>query len=127
MKILSTFFLFAVITFTQYLKADDTSNASEIYKETHQSLAKVDKELNEAYKKAIARLNKKNSEKSKKAIEKLRASQKAWLKYRAEQVDFITRVHDTGSSSAKVAGAANYSIKLTKSRIKDLEEFPNPY
>jgi len=88
--------------------------------------AVADKQLNEAYQHLIKSIRDGGGANADLDIEALRESQRAWLKYRDAQVAFVGTHADVGSASARDAGMASYSIVLTKQRIKDLEDVPNP-
>ena len=57
----------------------------------------------------------------------LRESQRAWLKYREAQVDFVGTGYEGNSASARNAGLAQYNHELTQARIKDLRNVPDPF
>jgi uncharacterized protein YecT (DUF1311 family) len=56
-----------------------------------------------------------------------RQAQRAWLKYREAQVQFVGTYYGIGSSSARAAGLSSYSNELTKNRIAELADVPDPF
>jgi uncharacterized protein YecT (DUF1311 family) len=87
----------------------------------------AEKQLNAAYQHLVKSIRESGSANSDLDLERLRDSQRAWLKYRDTQVAFVGTHADIGSSSARAAGMASYSVQLTKERIKDLDDVPNPF
>lgn len=102
-------------------------SASELYDAANKVEQQADRQLNTAYQHLLKSIEQEGSPNAALAIERLRESQRAWLKYRDAQVAFVATSADVGSSSARAAGSASYSVELTKARIKDLEDVPNPF
>jgi uncharacterized protein YecT (DUF1311 family) len=100
----------------------------ELYSEANAMSAEADKKLNSAYDHLIKSIRAgEGKDRADLVVERLRESQRAWLKYRDAQVAFIGTYADIGSSSARAAGMAGYSVELTEQRIRDLNEVPNPF
>ena len=102
-------------------------SARELYDGANKMEQEADKQLNAAYQRLLKSIDHEGRPNADLAIERLRESQKAWLKYRDAQVAFVATYADIGSSSARAAGSASYSVELTKQRIKDFENVPNPF
>ena len=102
-------------------------SASELYEAARKMEQQADKQLNAAYQHLLKSIDLEGGPNATLAVERLRASQRAWLKYRDAQVTFVATYADVGSSSSRAAGNASYSVELTKARVKDLENVPNPF
>ena len=102
-------------------------SASEVYADSNQILEDADKKLNAAYQRLVTSIRNEGNPNSDLDLQRLRDSQRAWLKYRDAQVAFVGTHADIGSSSARDAGMAAYSVELTNERIKDLNDVPNPF
>jgi uncharacterized protein YecT (DUF1311 family) len=102
--------------------------ARQLYDEAAKSDAETDRQLNVAYGKLIDDIKKNNDpERANMKVDLLRQAQRAWLKYREAQVQFVGTYNDIGSSSARAAGLSSYNIELTKSRIAELADVPDPF
>ncbi len=102
-------------------------SASDLSADTDKMLADADKQLNAAYQRLVKSIRDEGGANADLDLESLRDSQRAWLKYRDAQVAFVGTHADIGSASARAAGMAEYSVELTKARIKDLDDVPNPF
>ncbi|MFI4987749.1 MAG: lysozyme inhibitor LprI family protein [Alphaproteobacteria bacterium] len=116
--------LLPVAAFPQAARAQQ---AKELYDESAKADAAVEKKLNAAYQKLIHQIQANDAERAAMVSEALRASQRAWLKYREAQLQFVGLYNDIGSSSARAVGIGSYNVELTESRIHDLESVPNPF
>ncbi|MGB8353749.1 MAG: lysozyme inhibitor LprI family protein [Chthoniobacteraceae bacterium] len=100
-------------------------------REVNDDAAKVDaasdKKLNTAYQKLIKQIQGDDKDRAAMVTAQLREAQRAWLKYRDEQVQFVGLYNNIGSSSARNAGMSSYQSDLTNERIKDLTDVPNPF
>jgi uncharacterized protein YecT (DUF1311 family) len=102
--------------------------ARQLYDEAANSDAEADRQLNAAYGKLIDDIKKNNDpERAKMKIDLLRQVQRAWLKYREAQVQFVGTYNDIGSSAARAAGLSSYNLELTKRRIAELADVPDPF
>ncbi len=102
-------------------------SAHDLYDTSNRIEAEADKQLNIAYQDLIKHIQNEGQPHADLAIERLREAQRAWLKYRDAQVAFVGTHAEIGSSSARAAGMAQYSVDLTKQRIEDLKNVPNPF
>ena len=100
----------------------------EIYAEANTVADKDDKKLNAAYEALIKDIRTHNDkDRAELVINNLRESQRAWLKYRETQLDFVGTYNKIGSASARNAGLALYSHEITEARIADFQGVPNPF
>jgi len=102
-------------------------SANETYSDANKMQAETDRQLNAAYQGLIKSIRDEGRPDADLDLEQLRDSQRAWLKYRDAQVAFVGTHAAIGSASARAAGMASYSVDLTKERIKDLKDVPNPF
>jgi uncharacterized protein YecT (DUF1311 family) len=102
-------------------------SAGDTDADANKILAAADKHLNAAYQSLIKSIHDDGGPNADLDLQSLRDSQRAWLKYRDAQVAFVGTHADVGSSSARAAGMATYSVQLTNERIKDLKDVPNPF
>ena len=118
-------FVFVALFFSTTLYAQ---SGSETYAEANNINAEADKQLNAAYDQLIKSIRADNDkDRAEILVARLRESQRAWLKYRDAQVDFVGIHANIGSASSRNAGMTSYSAELTKERIKDLTTVPNPF
>ena len=100
----------------------------EVDTDSNAQLSEDDKKLNAAYEALLKEIRAHNpKDRAELVIKSLRESQRAWLKYRETQIDFVGTYTDVGSASARDAGLAQYSHDLTEARIKDFAAVPNPF
>lgn len=103
-------------------------SSREINAEADAINARDDKQLNTAYETLIKDIRAHHDkDQAEFIIGSLRESQRAWLKYREAQIDFVGRYNQIGSPSARNAGLAQYSHELTEARINDFQGVPNPF
>lgn len=118
-------FVFVALFFSTTLYAQ---SGSETYAEANNINAEADKQLNAAYDQLIKSIRADNDkDRAEMLVARLRESQRAWLKYRDAQVDFVGIHANIGSASSRTLGMTSYSAELTKERIKDLTTVPNPF
>lgn len=106
---------------------DSGDSAKGLYAASAKAEEDVDHKLQAAYDQLIKKITETGGLNAPLWIQRLEASQKAWKTYRETQVTFVGYYNDIGSSSARAAGMAMYYEELTKKRIDDLKEVPNPY
>jgi len=97
-----------------------------LYESADKSDAALDRKLNAAYQDLIRQIQKDDPDRMI-VIDKLRETQRAWLKYREAQIEFVGLYNDIGSASARRAGLGSYNIEITERRIADLKAVPNPF
>ena len=103
-------------------------SSREIYAEANAIEAQDDKKLTAAYEALIKDIRAgHDKDQAELIIGSLRESQRAWLKYRDVQIDFVGTYNHIGSASARQAGLALYSRKLTEARVKDFQGVPDPF
>jgi uncharacterized protein YecT (DUF1311 family) len=89
--------------------------------------AAIDRTLNAAYQDLIRQIQKDEPDRATIIVDKLREAQRAWIKYREAQIEFVGLYNDIGSASARRAGLGSYNVEITESRIADLKTVPNPF
>ena len=102
-------------------------SARELYSDAGKSDAKVEKRLNTACQQLVKQVQTNNKERAEAVVASLREAQRAWLKYREAQIQFVGMYNDIGSASARAAGLSTYNVELTQARIKELEDVPDPF
>jgi len=112
---------------TLIIAQSGSGSGKELDDDSNRILVDADKKLNAAYQRLVTSIRNEGTPNADLDLESLRDSQRAWLKYRDAQVAFVGTHADIGSSSARAAGMATYSVQLTNERIKDLDDVPNPF
>ena len=101
--------------------------AREVNDDAAKADAESDKKLNTAYQKLIKQIQGDDKDRAAMVTAQLREAQRAWLKYRDAQVQFVGIYNNIGSASARNAGMSSYQSDLTNERIRDLTDIPNPF